>query len=498
MTDRVRVRYAPSPTGATHVGNVRTAIFTWLFARGNDGDFIIRVEDTDQNRNVEDSIEMLLEALAWLGLDWDEGPDVGGPSGPYYQSQRLEMYTEAAEALIAGGHAYRCYCSSERLAELRRSGRQEDGSSGYDGRCRDLSYDERAALESSDAPAVVRFRMPRQGTTTLVDMIHGEVTFENRLIDDFVMLRSNGFPTYHLANVVDDHQMRISHVMRGDDWLSSSPRHVRLYEAMGWAAPRFAHLPMILAPDRTKLGKRHGAASVLEYREMGYLPQTMVNFLSLLGWSLDDRTDIISRDDLIGNFSIERISKAGAVFNTEKLNWMNGAYIRMLSVEELTDALLDYWRRYPPAEITELPNRDRVLAMAPLVQERLKELSEAAPRLSFFFRDAPRYDSEDLVQKGMDAAGTRRALEAALEAMEPLATFDVATLEPPLRALAKELGVKVGQLFGSLRIATTGLRVAPPLFETMEVLGRERTLRDIRAAIESIAEHEAAQLLPTD
>ena len=218
----------------------------------------------------------------------------------------------------------------------------------------------------------------------------------------------------------------------------------------------------------------------------------------MLGWSLDDRTDIISRADLIGNFSIERISKAGAVFNTEKLNWMNGAYIRMLSAEELADALLDYWRRYPPAEISELPERDRVLAMAPLVQERLKELSEAAPRLSFFFRDAPSYDSEDLVQKGMDAAGTRRALEAALEAMEPLATFDAATLEPPLRALAKDLGVKVGQLFGSLRIATTGLRVAPPLFETMEVLGRERTLRDIRAAIESLAEHETAQLQPTD
>ena len=490
MTDRVRVRYAPSPTGATHVGNVRTAIFTWLFARRNGGDFVVRVEDTDQNRNVEGSIEILLEALAWLGLDWDEGPDVGGPYGPYYQSQRLHLYVETADALVAGGHAYRCYCSADRLAELRRSRRQQDGSSGYDGHCRDLDTAERAVFERGGAPAVVRFRMPRQGTTTLEDMIHGEVTFENRLIDDFVMVRSNGFPTYHLANVVDDHHMRISHVMRGDDWLSSSPRHVRLYEALGWAAPRFAHLPMILAPDRTKLGKRHGAASVLEYREMGYLPQTMVNFLSLLGWSLDDRTDIISRADLVSNFSIERISKAGAVFNVEKLNWMNGAYIRTLSVEELADALLDYWRRFPPAEISELPDRRLVLAMAPLVQERLKELSEAAPRLAFFFRDAPSYDSADLVQKGMDEARTRRALESALDALEPLGTFDAATLEPPLRALAKELGVKAGQLFGSLRIATTGLRVAPPLFETMEVLGRERTLRDIRAAANSLAGQE--------
>ena len=334
--------------------------------------------------------------------------------------------------------------------------------------------------------------MPREGTTTLNDVIHGEVTFENRLVDDFVMLRSNGFPTYHLANVVDDHHMKISHVMRGDDWISSSPRHVRLYEALEWPAPRFAHLPMILAPDRSKLGKRHGAASVLDYREMGYLPQTMVNFLSLLGWSLDDKTDIISRDDLIGNFSIERVSKAGAVFDAQKLNWMNGAYIRGLSAGELADALLDYWSRYQPPEIPALPDKSLALAMAPLVQERLKELSEAAPRLSFFFRDAPSYDDEELVQKGMDAPRTRHALEAALSTLESLDSFDAAAMEPPMRELAKELGVKVGQLFGSLRIATTGLRVAPPLFETMEALGRERTLRDVRDAAQRLAAPETA------
>ena len=349
MPNSVRVRYAPSPTGATHVGNVRTAIFTWLFARANDGAFVVRVEDTDQNRNVEGSIDTLLDALAWLGLDWDEGPDKGGPYGPYYQSQRLRLYHEAADALLANGRAYRCYCTPERLAELRRSRNRQDGASGYDGRCRDLDAAERAAHERDGAPAAVRFAMPRDGTTTLYDVIHGEVTFENRLVDDFVMLRSNGFPTYHLANVVDDHHMKISHVMRGDDWISSSPRHVRLYEALGWDAPQFAHLPMILAPDRSKLGKRHGAASVLDYREMGYLPQTMVNFLSLLGWSLDDKTDIISRDDLVRNFTIERVSKAGAVFNVEKLNWMNGAYIRALTAGELADALAGLLESLPAA-----------------------------------------------------------------------------------------------------------------------------------------------------
>ena len=492
MPNSVRVRYAPSPTGATHVGNVRTAIFTWLFARANDGAFVVRVEDTDQNRNVEGSIDTLLDALAWLGLDWDEGPDKGGPYGPYYQSQRLRLYHQAANDLLAKGRAYRCYCTPERLAELRRSRNRQDGASGYDGRCRDLDAAERAAHERDGAPAAVRFAMPRDGTTTLYDVIHGEVTFENRLVDDFVMLRSNGFPTYHLANVVDDHHMKISHVMRGDDWISSSPRHVRLYEALGWDAPQFAHLPMILAPDRSKLGKRHGAASVLDYREMGYLPQTLVNFLSLLGWSLDDKTDIISRDDLVRNFTIERVSKAGAVFNVEKLNWMNGAYIRALTAGELADALLDYWSRYRPPEIDALPDKSLATVMASLVQERLKELSEAAPRLCFFFQDAPSYDDGELVQRGMDAERTRHALEAALAALEPLAPFDAATLEPPLRALAKELGVKVGQLFGSLRIATTGLRVAPPLFETMEALGRERTLRDVRAAAARLAERETA------
>ncbi len=486
MTDKVRVRYAPSPTGATHVGNVRTAIFNWLFARHTGGTFFIRVEDTDQSRKIEGATDVMLEALRWLGLDWDEGPDIGGDYGPYYQSDRLELYRQVADQLVKNKQAYLCYCSAERLTEMREEQQKRSQSPGYDRRCRDMSEEERLEHERSGVTPVVRFMMPLDGTTILNDIIHGEISFDNQLVDDFVMLKSDGYPTYHLANVIDDHHMEISHVMRGDDWISSSPRHLQLYSALGWKPPQFAHLPMILAPDRSKLGKRHGATSVLEYREMGYLPQTMVNFLSLLGWSLDDKTEIFSADELIRHFTIERVAKAGAIFNTEKLNWMNGTHIRQISQDELADALLDYWRHYPPVEIPELPDRQYLLKMIPLVQERLKELRDAAPLLSFFFKTEPVYESAELVQKGMDAEGTKGALNAAFTGISGLGAFDTESIEEMLRPLAKELNVKAGQLFGSLRVATTGLRVAPPLFETMEVLGKERTLASIQGAIDRL------------
>lgn len=486
MTDKVRVRYAPSPTGATHVGNVRTAIFNWLFARHTGGTFIIRVEDTDQSRKIEGATDVMLEALRWLGLDWDEGPDIGGDYGPYYQSERLQSYQQVADQLVKGDQAYLCYCSAERLTEMREEQQRRSQSPGYDRRCRDMSEEERLEHQRGGVTPVVRFKMPLDGTTVLNDIIHGEISFDNRLVDDYVMLKSDGFPTYHLANVIDDHHMEISHVMRGDDWISSSPRHLQLYNALGWKPPQYAHLPMILASDRSKLSKRHGATSILEFREMGYLPQTMVNFLSLLGWSLDDKTEIFSADELKKHFTIERVSKAGAIFNTEKLNWMNGAHIRQMSENELADALLDYWRRCPPAEIPELPDNQYLLKMIPLIQERIKELRDAAPLLSFFFKKEPQYESAELVQKGMDANGTKESLNAALAGISELASFNSESIEEMLRPLAKELNVKAGQLFGSLRVATTGLRVAPPLFETMEVLGKERTLVSIQSAIDRL------------
>ena len=487
MSGPVRVRFAPSPTGEPHVGNVRTAIFTWLFARGASGSFIIRVEDTDQARKVEGATEELLESLRWLGLDWDEGPDRGGEYGPYHQSQRLDLYSHACDELLGSGWAYRCYCPPERLASLRKEQARLKQPPGYDRRCRPLSGADRQTAEAAGVTPVIRFAMPADGSTAIHDMVRGHVSFENRLIDDFVIMKSDGFPTYHLANVVDDHLMEISHVMRAEEWLSSTPRHVQLYRALGWEPPPFAHLPIILAPDRSKLSKRHGATSVMEYRRGGYLPDAMVNFLTLLGWSLDDRTEIIPIHDLVRHFSIERITKAGAVFNAEKLLWMNGHYIRQAAVDALTEELLDYWRAFPPEGMPDLPSRERLRGIVPLIQERLKTLADAAPLVSFFFAEGVEYETEELVQKGMDSTSTSEVLKASLTRLEAVDGFEARSIEAELRPLADELDLKARQLFGALRVATTGLKVSPPLFETLELLGRERTVRSIADAISRLA-----------
>ena len=486
MEREVRVRFAPSPTGDPHVGGIRTAIFNWLFAKHNGGRFVFRIEDTDQARLVKGSVGVLQDALKWLGIEWDEGPEVGGDFGPYFQSQRLDLFQDAVQQLIQSGHAYRCFCSSERLAEVRSRQAKAKGFTGYDRRCRDLSDDERSELESSADTTVVRFRMPLDGTTTVNDIVRGEVTFENKLVDDYVLLKSDGFPTYHLAHVVDDHHMKISHVLRAEEWLPSIPRHLQLYEAFGWEPPQFAHLPIILAPDRSKLSKRHGATSVLEYRDLGYLPQSMFNFLTLLGWSLDDKTELFTVQELVEQFTLDRITKSSAIFNTEKLDWMNGHYIRTLTDGALADALLSFWTECPPESFGTIPDREYVIKLVPLVKERMKTLRDAEPLISFLFKDEVEYESEELVQKGMDSEATRHGLEVALTGIESLGSFESEPLEELLRATAGDLNVKAGQLFGSLRIATTGLRVAPPLFQTMEVMGKERTVASVRKAIERL------------
>ena len=443
----VRTRFAPSPTGEPHVGNIRTALFTWLFARGRGGKFILRIEDTDQAREVDGSVEAIMDGLRWLGLDWDEGPEVGGPYGPYFQSERLDRYQSAADRLIESGHAYRF-------------------------------EDERGSA--------VKFAMPPDGSTVVSDVIRGRVEFDNSLIDDFVILKSDGFPTYHLASVVDDHLMRISHVIRGEGWLSSAPRHVCMYDAFNWQPPEFAHLPDILAAGGAKLSKRHGAVSVREYRQMGYLPHAMVNFLALLGWSYDDKTELFTVEQLVKAFSPDRVSRSGAVFSLDKLDWMNGHYVRESDDEDLADALLDYWRRYPPVELPPEPDRDVVVRIVPLIRERLKTLADAAERIPFFFNDDFDYEPGQLIQRKMDAAGTLRALEAAVQVVQSIEEFDAASLEAKLRSLADDLDIKVGQLLGTLRVATSGLKVSPPLFESLEILGRERVARDLMRAIEKL------------
>ena len=482
MTEQVRVRFAPSPTGNPHIGNVRTAIFAWLFARRHDGAFMIRVEDTDQGRRTEGAVEAMLDSLSWVGLDWNEGPDKGGPVGPYVQSERLDLYHEVAERLLDSGHAYRCYCTPERLSQVRREQEASGADTiGYDRHCLKLSETEVGRLESEGKRHVIRFRMPNEGVSTLDDIVFGHIEFENRLYDDFVALKSDGFPTYHLASVVDDHHMGISHVMRAKEWLPSVPRHVQLYAALGWDMPEFAHMPVILAPDRTKLSKRHGAASVMDYRDIGVLPEALMNYLALLGWSLDDKSEFFTTDELIASFDLRRVSRSDAVFDIDKLLWLNGQHIRSSPDERIGAALTRYWEDSPPDFDIE-PDADRVAEIVPLVRERLKTLKDAAPLVKFVFTEDIPVDPEQVVQRGMNPEGTRLILEAAYDGLVEVDSFQTDSLEALLRPMAADLGVKVGQLLGTLRVATTGQKVSPPIFESLEVLGRERSLESIKKA----------------
>jgi len=483
MTDSVRTRFAPSPTGYPHVGNIRTALFTWLFARHHQGSFIIRIEDTDVARKVEGAVEAILDSLKWLGLDWDEGPDMGGRYAPYFQSQRLELYHQAAQRLIAQGDAYYCYCSPELLKEMRAEQRKHKQPPGYDRRCRDLSEQEQAEKKAKGITPVVRFKTPLSGQTRFRDLIWGEVKFENTTLEDLVLLKSDGYPTYNLANIVDDYQMEISHVIRAEEFLSTTPCHVLLYQALGYKLPHFAHLPRVLGPDRAKLSKRHGAVSIAEFEKQGYLPEAMLNFLALLGWSLDDKTEIMSKQQLIDSFSLERVSRTAAIFNAEKLSWMNGVYIRSLSLEDFTQRTLPYLDKGLPSEVERPLPLDYVNSIMPLIQERARTLAEVAGLADFFFIDEPDYDDSLLIGKNMDYQTTRQALEAAQQRLEELVEFNVESLEDVLRPLAVELGLKTGQLFGTLRVAVTGRTAAPPLFQTMAVLGKEQCLRRIEAAL---------------
>jgi glutamyl-tRNA synthetase len=483
MTTSVRIRFAPSPTGYPHVGNIRTALFNWLFARHHGGSFIVRIEDTDVTRRVKGAVKAILEGLRWLGLDWDEGPEVGGKYGPYIQSERLELYKKAAERLVSQGDAYYCFCSPKRLEEMRAEQIKRKQPPGYDRHCRDLSQRERTKKEAEGITPVVRFKTPLEGEARFNDLIRGEVVFDNTTIDDFVLLKSDGYPTYHLANVVDDHQMEISHVLRAEEWLSSTPRHLLLYQALGFAPPQFAHLPMILGADRSKLSKRHGAVSITEYREQGYLPEAMVNFLALLGWSLDDKTELLSREELVQNFSLERISRTAAIFNRDKLNWMNGVYIRNLTAEEFFEAVQPYLMTDIASGQTLISDEEYVRKILPLVQERARTLAEVTELTQFFFVDELDYEPALLVGEKMSRESAVGALKVAQQRLSPLAAFDAESLEGLLRPLAAELGLKTGQLFGMLRVVVTGRTAAPPLFQTMAVLGKERCLRRIEAAL---------------
>jgi glutamyl-tRNA synthetase len=471
----VRVRFAPSPTGYPHLGNIRTALFNWLFARHHGGIFILRIEDTDVARRVEGAVEIIQDSLRWLGLDWDEGP--------YFQSQRLSLYRETAQRLVDEDHAYLCYCSPERLEAMRQEQMKHKRPPKYDRYCRDSTQ---RAIARSAAPSVtpvIRFKTPLEGETTFHDLIYDRVTFKDDTLDDFVLLKSDGYPTYHLANIVDDHLMRVSHVLRAEEWLSSTPRHVLLYQALGWQAPQFAHLPMILGPDRGKLSKRHGATNINEYQQQGYLPDAMVNFLALLGWSLDDRTELLSREELINHFSLERVGKTGAIFNREKLEWMNGVYLRRLSVGEFVCRAMSFLDKDLPESVRRPLDESYVSQVLSLIQERAKTLAEVSQLADFFFLDEPRYDAGLFLKGKLDAKSATGAITIASQKLEQAATWDAGTLEGILRSLAIELNMPTGELFGLLRVAVTGRTAAPPLFQTMAVLGKEKCLKRFKMTL---------------
>lgn len=481
----VRVRLAPSPTGDPHVGMIRQAIWTWLYARHTGGKFILRIEDTDQARSVEGTVDRIQDSLRWLGIDWDEGPDVGGDYGPYVQSERQALYREAADRLLANGDAYRCFATPDELRVMREEQQAKKLPPRYDGRYRDYPVDEAEARAAAGESHVIRFKMPLDGTTTFTDLLRGEITFENKELDDFVILKSDGFPTYHLAHVVDDHAMEISHITRGEEWLPSAPRHVRVWEALGYEQPVWVHSPVILGPDGGKLSKRHGAKFVLEYADDGYLPAALFNFLTITGWALDDHTEIFTPERLIEVFELSDLSKNPSGFDHTKLEWMNGVYMREMPEAELVEIFRERLERDLPADIPRPLDHALIEAFTPLVRERLKLLAELGPLVEFFFRDtvATPATEDFLVKKWKErATDASAALGTVAKFLEPVEPWATEGIETAMRAAAEEIEVRAGDLFALVRLAITGTRISPPLFESMDIVGKGLSVERIEAA----------------
>ena len=470
-----RVRFAPSPTGYLHVGGARTALFNWLFARRHGGVFVLRIEDTDVERSSPEMVEGILEGMRWLGLDWDEGPGIGGPFGPYFQSERLDRYRATAERLVASGHAYYCYCTPDELKARRAEAAKQDEAWRYDRVCSRLTPADIAARERDRIPRAVRFRVP-EGATRFDDLVHGTIEFDGAHIEDFVILRSDGHPTYHLSVVSDDVEMRITHVVRGDDHISNTPKQLLLYQALEAPIPQFAHVPLILGTDKKRLSKRHGATSVMDYARRGYLSEAMVNFLTLLGWSpgAGDR-ELFARDELIAAFDLRGISGSDAVFNPDKLDWFNQQHLFRLAPDELARRLRPSFQAAGVWDEAYLGERHAwFFAVLELLKPRAKRLDEFIELGRFFFVDAVEYDPIG-VAKHLHVDGMADHLLALSSAFAELSSFDAATTEAALRAVAAERGVKAAMLIHAMRVALTGKMVSPGLFEVAALVGRDRT-----------------------
>lgn len=479
----VRVRFAPSPTGYLHVGGARTALYNWLFARKNDGVFILRIEDTDRTRYVPDSVEDIKSSLRWLGLQWDEGPEVGGNYGPYFQSERINLYRKLAHKLLEDGFAYKCFCSPERLKALREIQKKMKQRPGYDRHCRFLSPDEVKKLEDEGKTYVIRLKVPLQGKTSFHDFLRGDITYDNRELEDIVLLKSDGYPTYHLANVIDDHFMGVTHVLRADEWIPSTPYHVILYKAFGWNPPIFAHLPVILAPEgKGKLSKRHGATSVREFKEVGYLPEALANFLALLGWSPGDK-EILPLSLMAERFDLSKVGKRGAVFDYKKLLWMNGEYIRQKSLEELFTLALPFMKKN--GLVKSKKDEETFKKVIPLLRERVRLLSEFPEASRYFFEEVREYDEKGL-KKSFKIEGVLDILALLKERLEKLEDFSKDEIERTMRRLAEENGISAGKVIHPTRLLLTGRTVGPGLFELMEVLGKETCVLRIKEGIKRV------------
>jgi glutamyl-tRNA synthetase len=496
-----RVRIAPSPTGPLHIGTARTALFNYLYARRQGGTFVLRLEDTDVARSTVGFEADILEQLHWLGITWDEGPDAAGgedrgPFGPYRQMQRLDRYAEAAERLLAADQAYPCYCTAEQLDADRKAQEAAHEPPRYVGRCANLTSEERADREAEGRRGALRFRVPA-GKVKFDDLVRGEVEIDTaNLGGDFVIVRSDGTPLYHFTVVVDDAAMEMTHIIRGEDHLSNTPKHILLFRALGYEVPAFAHLPLILNPDRTKMSKRKSQTAIADYRAQGFIPEALVNFLALLGWSTGTEEEILSLDEIGARFDLEHVQKGGAVFDRERLEWLNGQWIRRLDAEDLIERLEPYLEAERDAgRIDRVPGPEELRPLVPIIQERLPTLGAIGDLVGFLWVDDVTVDPAMLVPKRWDPATTLAALRAARETIDgsigPV-TFEADELEPPMRALAESRGWKAGDLFMAVRVAATGRTATPPLFDSLVALGRERTLARLDRAIRTLEGMEDA------
>ncbi|MHB1381702.1 MAG: glutamate--tRNA ligase [Thermoleophilia bacterium] len=482
--EKVRVRFAPSPTGHLHVGGARTALYNWLFARSLGGEFVLRIEDTDTVRSTEVAVQQILNGLAWLGLDWDEGPGVGGDSGPYHQMERSHIYQEAVQQLLVENKAFRCFCTPEELENAREQAKRAGKHYSYGGVCRELSGDEAENRQESGKESVIRLKTPDTGVTTVADMIRGDVAFENALLGDPILVRSNGVPTYNFAVAVDDTAMAITHVIRGDDHLPNTPRQLLVIEALGLEPPRYAHLPLILGDDRSPLSKRHGSVSIEEFAEKGYIREALVNYLALLGWSFDGETTLFTVAELVEKFSLERVGSTAAVFDNDKLLWMNGSHIRMLGEAELADRLKQF---IAGSNLDGLPGRDgrpEIEMLVPMVQEKMKTLADFIDLAGFFF--LPFEFEEQALAKLIKDDNAVAVLPPVRDVLAGIKDYDLETIERELRGKADELELKLGKFLQPIRIAVSGRTVTPGMFETLHALGREEAVSRIENAIRVI------------